>query len=132
MIACLRERRGVGDGGGGGGGVLRGLRTLSLLFLVTDSSGFSLGVADFTEVESDGAGAEGVGFRLAAVFFEGGTEAADESVEAAPGLAERAGAWGRGIRVAEERAELGVDFGLTELVKVTEEFKDVGPTASVQ
>lgn len=60
------------------------------------------------------------------------TKTADESVEATPGLTEWAGARGWRVWVAKERAELRMDFGLTKLVKVAEELKDVGPAAAVK
>lgn len=66
------------------------------------------------------------------MLLEGCAEAADESIEAAPGLTERAGAGCWWVWVPEERAELGVNFGLPELVKVPEEFEDVSPAAPVQ
>lgn len=64
------------------------------------------------------------------MFLEGGSESSDERVEASPSLAERARARSRRVRVAEERAKWGVDFGLPELVQVAEEFQDVGPAAA--
>jgi len=63
------------------------------------------------------------------VLFKGSTEAANKCIEASPGLAERARARCRRIRVAKEGAELGVDFGFSKLIKVTQELEDVGPTA---
>lgn len=67
---------------------------------------------------------------MAAVLLEGGAEAADEGVEAAPGLAERAGAGSRGLWVPEERAAGGVDLGLPELVEVAEELQNMSPAAT--
>ena len=64
------------------------------------------------------------------MLFEGGAEAADEGVEAAPGLAEGARAGGGRVWVAEKGAHLGVDFGLSELVKVAQKFQNVGATAA--
>lgn len=66
------------------------------------------------------------------MLLEGGTKTADEGVEAAPGLAQWAGAGGGRVRMAEEGAELGMDFGLPKLVKVPQKFKDMGPAAAVQ
>ncbi|GFZ13505.1 LIGHT-DEPENDENT SHORT HYPOCOTYLS-like protein [Actinidia rufa] len=105
------------------------LGTLSLLLLVADAAGLGLEVADLAEVESDGPGAEGVGLGLAAVLLEGGAEATDEGVEAAPGLLERARAGGGRVRVPVEGTYRGVDFGLPELVEVPEELEHVGPAA---
>lgn len=119
-----------GDGGGGwsgGGGGRR--RPLSLLLLVGDAAGLGLHVADLPEVEADGAGAEGVGLRLPAVLLEGCPEAADEGVEAAPGLPERARAGRRRVGVAEEGAHRRVHLGLPELVEVPEELQHVGAAA---
>lgn len=66
------------------------------------------------------------------MLFEGGTEAADEGVEAAPSLAQRTGARRRRVWLAKEGTHLGVDFGLPELVKVPQELQDVGPAAPGQ
>ena len=67
---------------------------------------------------------------MAAVLLEGGAEAADESIEAAPGLAEGAWAGGRRLWVSEEGAAGGVDFGLTELVQVAEELENMSAAAA--
>ncbi|PPD79478.1 hypothetical protein GOBAR_DD23592 [Gossypium barbadense] len=83
-------------------------------------------------VKPNSSGTERVCFGFAAVFFEGGSEASDEGIEASPSLAERARAWGRGIRVAEERAKLSVDFGFPKLVEVAEELQDVCAAAAGQ
>lgn len=104
-------------------------RALSLL-LIADPPCLGLQFTNLTEVEPHCPGTEWVSLRLAAVFFEGGTEAADECIKAAPGLAEGAWAWRRGIWVAVEGAHLGVDFGLAELVEVPEEFEDVCAAAT--
>ena len=79
---------------------------LLLLLLVGNASGLSLVVLDLAEVDSDGAVAEGVGLGGAAVLLVGGTEAADEGVEAAPGLPERAGAWCRRVRLPKKDAAM--------------------------
>nr|GLL44157.1 hypothetical protein TorRG33x02_055670 [Ipomoea trifida] len=86
------------------------------------SPSLGLGVPDFAEVKANGSGAEGVGFRLPSIFLVSGAEPADEGVEAAPGLAERAGAGSRRVWVAEEGAQDGVNLSFSELVEVTEEF----------
>ena len=65
--------------------VVRG-RLPALLLVVTDAACARLVLADLAEVEPHGAGAEGVVLRPAAVLLVGGAEAADERVEAAPGL----------------------------------------------
>lgn len=104
---------------------------LSLL-LVANSSGLGLKITNIMQVEPDGACAEGVGFGSAAVFLVGGAEAADEGVEAAPGLAERAGAGRRRVGQSEEGACRVVHFGLPELVKVLQEFQHVRPAAQRQ
>ena len=64
------------------------------------------------------------------MFLKGGSEASDESIKASPSLAERTGAWSWGVRVTKERAKWSVNFGFPELVKVAEEFQDVGPAAA--
>ncbi|THU63306.1 hypothetical protein C4D60_Mb01t14390 [Musa balbisiana] len=93
-----------------------------------DSDSGGLRVASVTRIGSatgrrlrpppDGSCTEGVGLRLAAVLLERSTEAADESVEGAPGLAEGARAWGGRVGVAKEGAHGSVDLCLTELVQV--------------
>lgn len=103
----------------------------ALLLVVADSAGLGLELADLAEVEADGAGGEGVGFGGAAgVFVVGGAEATDESVEAAPGLAERARAGAGRAGLSEEGAAGGVDLGLPELVQVAEELEHVGAAAA--
>lgn len=105
---------------------------LALLLLVADTSGFSLRVTNFTEVKPDSAGAKGVGLWLPTMLFEGSSESADEGIEAAPRLPERAGTRCRRVRVAEERAELRVHFRLPKLVQVPQELQHVGPAAPLQ
>lgn len=107
-------------------------RPLPLLLLVADAPGLGLQITHFTQIEADGSSAEGVCLRLAAVLLVGGAEAADEGVEAAPRLAERAGAGGRGVGVAEEGADWVVDLGFSELIEVAEEFEDVGAAAAAE
>jgi hypothetical protein len=109
-----------------------GGRALAALLLVGDAAGLGLAVADLAEVEADGAGAEGVGLGAAAVLLEGGAEAADERVEAAPRLAERARARRRRRGVAEEGAPRGVHLRLPELVQVPEELQHVRAAAPRQ
>ena len=67
---------------------------------------------------------------MAAVLLESCAEAADEGVEAAPGLAERAGAGSRGLWVTEEGTAGGVDLRLTELVQVAEELQNMSPATT--
>jgi hypothetical protein len=105
------------------------LRLLALLFLVADPARACLVLADLAEVEADGARGKGVGLRAAAVLLEGGAEAADEGVETAPGLAERAGAGRRRVRVAEEGARCRMHLGLTELIQVAQELEHVRAAA---
>jgi len=112
--SCIR------DGGG--------LWPLSLL-LVAHSSRLRLKLANIMQVQPHGAGAERVAFGSAAVLLVGGAEAADEGVQAAPGLAERAGARRRRVRQPEERARRVVHLRLPELVQVVQEFQHVRPTA---
>lgn len=100
----------------------RRARAFPLFLLVADPPGLGLRVPDLPQVKPDSSGGERVGFRLAAVLLIGGAEAADESVEAAPGLPERAGAGGRGAGVPVKRADWGVDFRLPELIQVPEKF----------
>nr|GMD70022.1 hypothetical protein TorRG33x02_055670 [Ipomoea batatas] len=97
-----------------------------------DSAGFGLGISDFTKVKPDGSGAEGVGFRLASVFLVRGSEPADEGVQAAPGLAERARTGSRRVGVAEKGTDRGVNLSFSELVEVSQEFQHVGAAATGQ
>jgi len=110
-------------------GVIRRLRLLALLLLVADAARAGLVLADLAEVEADGARREGVGLRAATVLLEGGAEAAHQRVEAAPRLAQRAGARRRRVRVAEEGARRRVDLGLAKLVKVPQELQHVRAAA---
>ena len=61
-----------------------------------------------------------------------GAEAADERVEGSPGLAQRARARRRRVRLAEVGAPGGVHLGLAELVQVLEELDDVRAAAARQ
>nr|GMC76845.1 hypothetical protein ACMD2_12101 [Ipomoea batatas] len=63
-----------------------------------DATSLSLAFLDFPEINPDCAAGEGVGLRRAAVLFVGGTEPADEGVEAAPRLPEWAGTAGTPAR----------------------------------
>jgi len=105
-----------------------GLWPFSLL-LVANSSRLRLKLTNIMQVQPHGAGAEGVAFGSAAVLLVGGAEAADEGVEAAPGLAERAGAGRRRVRQPEERARRVVHLRLPELVQVVQELQHVRPAA---
>lgn len=85
-------------------------------------------VLNSVEVNFDVDGVEWVGGRVAAVLLEGDAEAADEGVEACPGLAGRAGAAigvGGRVAAAEVGAGGGVEFGLPEVVEVGEELDDI-------
>lgn len=103
---------------------------LPLLLLVADSPSLGLQIADLTEIKPDGPSPKGVCFRLAAVLFVSGTEAADKGVEAAPGLAERTRTRRRRVGEAVEGADWSMDLGLAKLVKVSEEFEDVSAAAA--
>ncbi|KAF7833920.1 hypothetical protein G2W53_008779 [Senna tora] len=94
-----------------------------LVLLIRNASSLSLAVSDLTEIEPDGARGEGVGVRGATVLLVGGSEAADEGIEAPPGLTEGAGARGRRVRVTVEHAGLNMNLSLTELVQIAEEVK---------
>ena len=146
MVLVLMARdatRGIGAGevrsraGAGAGARARargaGPGFLALLLLVADPAGFGLGLADLAEVEADGARAEGVGLGgAAAELLVGGPEAADEGVQAAPRLAERAGAGARRVWVPIEWAALRVHLRLPELVQVAQELQHVRAAAPRQ
>lgn len=110
--------------------LLRQRGALPLLLLVADASCFGLQVANLAEVEPNGSSSERVGFGLASVLLEGSPETADEGVQAAPCLAERAGAGGGRVGVAVEGADWGVDFSLTELIQVAEELENMSAAAA--
>jgi hypothetical protein len=110
----------------------RGGRPLPALLLVGDAARLGLAVADLAEVEAHGAGAEGVGLGPAPVLLEGGAQAADERVKAAPGLPQWARARRGRRRVAEEGAPRRVDLGLAELVEVAQELEHVRAAAPRQ
>nr|ACN31423.1 unknown [Zea mays] len=107
-------------------------RPLPALLLVGNAARLGLAVADLAEVEAHGARAEGVGLGPAPVLLEGGAQAADERVEAAPSLAQRARARRGRRRVAEEGAPRRVDLGLAELVEVAQELQHVRAAAPRQ
>ena len=93
-----------------------------LLLLIGDPSSLSLALPDLPQINPDSAPGEGVGLGGAPVLLIGGPEAADEGVEAAPGLAERAGAGGRRVRLPVKHAPRQVNLGLPKLVQVPEEL----------
>jgi hypothetical protein len=105
---------------------------LAALLLVGDAARLGLAVADLAEVKPDGARAEGVGLGPAPVLLERGAQAADERVQAAPRLLERARAGRRRGRVAEEGAPRRVHLGLAELVQVAQELQHVRAAAPGQ
>ena len=108
-----------------------GLWPLPLL-LIANTSRLCLKIANIAQVSPDGACAEWIGLRAAAVLLVGRAEAADEGVEAAPGLSERAGTRGRWVGETEERAWVVVNLSLPELVEVVEEFQHVRTAAKGQ
>jgi hypothetical protein len=106
-----------------------GRRLLALLLLVADAARSGLVLADLAEEEAHGPRGEGVGLGPAAVLLERGAEAAHERVEAAPRLAQRAGARRRRVWVAVEGARRRVHLGLAKLVQVAQELEHVRATA---
>jgi len=145
-----------------GGGAVLLLAPLLLLPAVGDAARPGLRVADVAQVQPDGARGEGVGgvavddggllrlrLRLrrrpdrptptrAVTLLEGGAEAADERVEAAPRLAQRALARRRGHQrraaaaASVRRAERRVDARLAEAVEVAQELEHVRAAAAAQ
>jgi len=121
---------GSGIGGSGNRSCIRDVRLWPLsLLLVANTSRLRLKLTHIMQVQPHGAGAEGVVLGSAAVLLVGGAEAPDEGVQAAPGLAERAGARRRRVRQPEERARRVVHLRLPELVQVVQEFQHVRPAA---
>jgi len=98
---------------------------LLLLFLIRDPSGFRLTLLHLTKVHPNSSASKGVSLRRAAVLFVGRTEAADEGIEAAPCLSERAGTRCRRGRLTEEDATVQVDLGLPELIEVAKKIQDM-------
>jgi hypothetical protein len=107
-------------------------RALALLLLVGYAPRLGLRVADLAEVDPHGAGREGVGLRRVAALLVGRAQAADERVEGAPRLAQRARARQRWAGLAVIRAPSRVHLGLAELVQVLEELDDVRAAAPRQ
>jgi hypothetical protein len=106
-----------------------GRRLLAFLLLVADAARVGLVLADLAEEEAHGSRGEGVGLGPAAVLLERGAEAAHERVEAAPRLAQRAGARRWRVWVAVEGARRRVHLGLAELVQVAQELEHVRAAA---
>lgn len=104
------------------------LRPFSLL-VIADPSRFGLKITNLPQIQPHSSCTKGVRFWPSTVLFIGSPQAADESVEASPGLAKRARAWSRRVWEAKEGASLVVDLGLTKLVEITEEFKNMCTTA---
>lgn len=98
------------------------MRTLPFLLLVADTSSFGLRITHFAKIQPHGSSTERVRLRLPSVLLEGGPEAADKCIEAAPCLTQRTRAGCRRVWVAKEGTELVVNLGLPELVEVSEEF----------
>lgn len=103
--------------------------TLTLLFLIANPSRFGLQITNLAKVKPNCTSSKWVRFRFASIFLKSCPEAADERVEAAPGLSERARAGGWWVRVTIKWADWGVHLGLAKLVKVAKEFEDMGTTA---
>lgn len=105
---------------------------LPLLLLIRYASRLGLSITNLPKIQPHSACAERVGLRRAPVLLEGCPEAADECIQASPGLPERARARSRRVWVAEEGAHLGVHLRLPELIEVPEKLQDVGPAAAVE
>lgn len=60
------------------------------------------------------------------------SKAADEGIEATPGLPERAGAGRWWVGKAEEGTGLVVDLGLAKLIQIPEELQNMCPAAHRQ
>lgn len=96
---------------------------LLLLFLIWDPSSLCLTLLHLTKIHANSSASKGISLRRAAVLFIGGTKAADEGIETAPCLSERAGTRCRRGRLTEEDATVQVDLGLSKLIKVTKEIQ---------
>jgi len=103
-------------------------RAFALLFLIGNTPGLGLEIPNFPKIEPNSPGTEGVRLRLPAVLLVGRPETPDESVQASPGLPERASAGRRRVGVPEERALGHVNLGLPELVQVAQKFQHMRST----
>lgn len=96
-----------------------------LLLFIRNPSGFCLTLLHFPQVDPNCAAPERVRLRRATVFLVGCPEPADERVEAAPRLPERAGARGGRGGLPEKDAAVQVHLGFSELIQIPEEIEDV-------
>lgn len=78
------------------------LISLLLLLLVRNSSGFGLTLLHLSQIRPNGSIPKRVGLRRPAVLLVGGAEAADQGIEAAPRLFQRARAGGRRVGLPEK------------------------------
>lgn len=99
------------------------------LLVVTNTSCFGLKITNLPQENPHSSCTKRVCFGSAPVLLVGCPESSNESIEASPGLPERAGAGRRRIRQPKERTILVMHLGLAKLVQVPEEFKNVSSTA---
>ena len=118
----MHSGAGIVVGAAGFPGLIGGLL---LLLLVGNPPSLGLALPDLPQVDPDGAAGERVGLGEAPVLLVGGPEAADEGVEAPPGLAEGARARRGGLGLPVEHAALQMHLGLAELVQIPQELQHV-------
>lgn len=87
-----------------------------LLLLVRNPPRLGLTILHLPEINPDRPVPEGVRLGRSAVLLVGRPEASDQSIEAAPGLPQRAGARGGRVGLPEEDAPMQVNLSLSELV----------------
>lgn len=106
------------------------MRLLALLLLITNATSLGLHLPDFAKIKPNSPSTERIGIRLPTILFKSSTETADESIKTTPSLPQRARTRRRRVRVTKERTHRSVNFSLAELIKITEEFKNVSATTT--
>lgn len=104
-------------------------RRLLLLLLIRNPSSLGLTLPDLPQVNPDCTTSKRVGLRGPTVLLISSSQPPYQSIQASPGLPERARARRRRLGLAVKHAALEMDFGLPELVEVPEELEDMAVIA---
>lgn len=99
------------------------------LLLITHSSRFRLKISHFSQIKPHCSCTKRVPFGPPSMLLIRRSQPSDQRVKTPPRLSQRTRTGSRGVRQAEERAGLVMDFGLPKLIEVAEEFQHVGPAA---
>lgn len=99
------------------------LVSLLLLLLIRDPPCFSLKLPHLPKINADCTGSKGIHLWWASILFISSSEPPYESIKAAPSLSKRAGARCRRLRLSIKHTPLKVNFGLSELVKVSKKVQ---------